>query len=81
MTEIKYPQITQITQISLWGEQRPGVLKKSGATDHIRSRSPLWPRLTAFCTGTIVQCLGQVQESFGATDDLWPYPKPLKKSA
>jgi hypothetical protein len=49
------------------------VLKKSGAADHIRSRS--------FCAGAIVQCFGQVRESFGAGTIFDRIRSPRKKSA
>jgi hypothetical protein len=77
--KIKYPQIMQISvgDVScVWGE------KKSRPEDHIRSAEVILsePR-RHFVLGTIIQRLGPFQESFEARYDLWPYPKPLKKSA
>jgi hypothetical protein len=81
MTEIKYPQITKITQISLWDEQRPGVEEVRSYGSYPLAQTILPGARCHFVLLRSCQCLEEVQESFGATYDLWPYPKPLKKSA
>jgi hypothetical protein len=81
MTEIKYPQITQITQISLWDERRPGVEEVRRYRSYPLAQTILPGAHCHFVLLRSLQCLEEVRESFGATYDLWPYPKPLKKSA
>jgi hypothetical protein len=78
MTEVKYPQITQITQISLWDEQRRGVEEVRGFRSYPLAQTILTGARCHFVLLRSFQ-LGEVHQSFGATYDLWPYPEPLKE--